>query len=122
MDLRSNPRSKKLYEKFRPGSGYNPETLIFLSKKLKGFIQAAHCDQHLQISLHSDLQLKELNKIPKKNRILHIDSTDKLVNIPRYMNAYTQIMNYTLLVEDASDLETFSLMKPSLQDITLPVL
>ena len=45
------------------------------SKTLKGYFQAADCDQNLQISLHSELQLRALKKINKIDRIFHIDAT-----------------------------------------------
>ena len=80
------------------------------AKTLKGYVQAADCDQHLQITLHSELQMLALNKIIKMDRILHTDATGKLVSIPKYMKDCKQIMNYALLVKDTSDLEKQGLL------------
>ena len=54
--------------------------------------------------LQSERQLQCINKILKKNRILHVDATGGLVKITKNMRDYPQLLNYVLLMKDGSDL------------------
>ena len=64
----------------------------------------------MSISLHTELQLKALKSIPRKNRILHIDATGKLVHIPKIMRDFKQIMNYAMIVKNASSIDERGLL------------
>ncbi len=80
------------------------------AKRVKGYVQSCEPDQNLLINLHSEQQLKALGKIPLAERIMHTDATGGLNMIPKHLRDYGQIMNYFMVVKDASDLNKRSLV------------
>ena len=57
--------------------------------------------------LQTEKQLKAIKQILPENRIIHVDSTVELINIPNYMKPYSQIMNYVMLVKDKLIVQVF---------------
>jgi hypothetical protein len=43
-------------------------------------------------------------------KIIHVDSTGELINIPNYIMAYSQIMNYVMLVKDSMKIDSPSIL------------
>lgn len=75
------------------------------SKHLIGRVQKVNIDPDLCIVLQSEDQLKFLRKIPVARRIASMDSTGKLVQVPKSKKKYPAIMNYMLLVHDSITLQ-----------------
>jgi hypothetical protein len=57
--------------------------------------------------LQTEKQLKAIKQILPENRIIHVDSTGELINIPNNMKPYSQIMNYVMLVKDKLIVQVF---------------
>lgn len=55
----------------------------------------------MNITLHSEIQLKALHQLPVSQRIAHIDSTGSLVNVTKTMREYPRIMNYAMITKNS---------------------
>jgi hypothetical protein len=69
-------------------------------KKLNGFVHDLIVADQFSMTLLLEKQLVALHKLPYKRRIIHLDATGKLVNIPKYMRDYNRILTYGLIVQD----------------------
>lgn len=57
------------------------------------------------MNMHLEEQIRAINLVPAKQRILHIDATGSLTKIAKYMREYATIYNYFFLVKDSKALE-----------------
>jgi hypothetical protein len=55
----------------------------------------------LNLTLHSEIQLKALHELPVSQRIAHLDSTGSLVNLSKTMREYSRIMNYAMITKNS---------------------
>ena len=77
---------------------------IFVGKHFSGFVRRTVVEQDFAMMLHSEKQVDILKCLPVKYRIIRIDATGNLVNVPQYKRNYPRILSYFLQLKDLRDM------------------
>ena len=73
---------------------------IIKGRQINGSIQTLEIFPDLTINIHTEKQLKAIDRVLPYNRVVHIDATGSLVKVDTKMRPYGQILNYVMLLKD----------------------
>ncbi len=71
---------------------------------LNGYVRSFESGEYFKMILQTETQLRALNKIPAKHRLIEVDATGSLVKIDKKQRVFKQILNYVMLVININDL------------------
>jgi hypothetical protein len=82
--------------------------LIFffnLGKNVNGFIRKISLEQDFGMILHSQQQVDVIKCVASKHRILRVDATGNLVNVPKYKRNYPKMLSYFMQLKYLRDID-----------------
>ena len=78
--------------------------VLIKGKCLNGYVHNLNLASHFSMTLELESQYVALHKLPLNRRILHMDATGCLINIPNYTKEYNRILTYAFIVQDLDNL------------------